>query len=528
VRSAAGAPRSSALALVAGGVVALRIASTGHAPVAVDGVLAFVACVLVAGVAPAWWPRVALPVVIAAAASVGTSREPWLSFLSLSLVIGAVAFLALGAARALRDGVVAGLVAGGVVHASVALAQRFVLWPDALARREELQLSPAVVERLTSQRPLGVSLSPDLGSALALAAAVAALAVVVDATRARNVRALAAAALVPTTGAILASRSFGTAVAVGVAVVVVVVARRAWPLLGGLAVCGALAGVAAAARGWNAVVVSANERLWNWRVGWDAFVDAPATGHGLLRFAAAYAERRGPEANITRYAHSAPVQVLAETGVVGALGLVVAAVVVGPRVARALRSPGASPAIVAGGAVALLARALIDYDLHVGQTAMILAVVTGLAASSAPGVLDDDPASTSTSWSRPTAVGLGALAAVLSALLVWRDAAGAGSMLARVDLDVALRVAVDEVDPAARRALLAPFVDTVPAAAVVAARAALEAGDVDDALALLERARARDPSLPAVHQLLVALARRGHGDVEARLAEARRWGVEVP
>ena len=133
-----------------------------------------------------------------------------------------------------------------------------------------------------------------------------------------------------------------------------------------------------------------------------------------------------------------------------------------------------------------------------------------------------------TAWTRRTAGAFVVAAAALSALLAGRDVAGADSQLVRVDVEVALRNAVELPDPAARRALLAPFVDVTPAAAVVAARAALERGDRAGALALLEQARARDPGLPVVHQLLVALARQGLGDLAAREADARRYGVDVP
>jgi O-antigen ligase len=520
--------RAGPAALLAGGLVAVRVAEAGHAPALLDAICAACAAALVASGAPAWWPQAAWPAVVGAAASIALSRDPWQSLLSLSLVLGAVAFAALGADARRRDGVVVGLAVGGVVHSFAAIAQRFVLWPDALARRDELQLPPSIVASLASGRPLGLSLSPDLGAGLAIAAAAAALAVVVDDRRSRPSRIAAGLAVVPMATAVVLSRSFGAALAVGCALVVVAVARRAWRLLGALVGCAALTAAAVAARGADALVVSAHERLLNWRVGWAAFADAPATGHGLLRFAAAYAERRPPEANVTRYAHSAAVQTLAETGIVGALGVVVVLVVVVPLLVRALR--GTAPAAaLAGGAVALGARSLVDYDLHVGQTAMIAAALAGLAIAH----VDDGgtrwPADhAAASWARPTALATLIAACALSLLLLWRGAATPGSPLARVDVEVALRHAVAQQDPAQRRALLAPFVDTTPAAAVVAARAALEQGDADAALVLLEQARARDPGLPAVHHLLVTLARKGLGAPDAREADARRYGIVVP
>jgi hypothetical protein len=526
------------LALLAGGIVAVRAATTGHAPDVVDaGLAALAAAVVVRAGAPALWARATVPFVFGAAASVATSMDPWSSGLSLTLVLGMVAFAGLALAhptsRRDADGVLFGLVVGGALHAVVAGWQRFVLWPDALAHQHELALPATVVARLASLRPLGLSLSPDLGAAVALAGLAAALALVVDGHRSSRLRALAAAAAVGGTCAIVLSRSFGALVAIGVAfVVVAAVRRKAWVLLP-LVVLGAAGAPTIWGRGVGALALSAHERWLNWQVGWHAFLEAPATGHGLLRFASVYVERRPPEANVTRYAHSAPVQLLVETGLVGGLAAVVVLVLVGPRLLQALRSHHPSRVILAGGVVALGTRACIDYDLHVGQTAMLFAALVGLACRN-----EEDTAAPPTgpaaaadpSWPPPrgvaAAVAVGAL--VLAGALQARATVDGTSWLARVDVDVALRAAVQDPDPAARRALLARFSDRVPAAAVVAARAALHQGDVDEALSLLDAALRRDRSLVAAHELVVALARAGHGDVAAREAEARRWNVVVP
>jgi O-antigen ligase len=128
------------------------------------------------------------------------------------------------------------------------------------------------------------------------------------------------------------SHSNGAFLGVFVGVVVFALLQRSWRAAAVLALAGAAAAVglavAAAARGSQALQVSAGERLENWRVALDAFVDAPLFGHGLFRFAPAYLERRTPDDNITRYAHSLPLQWLAETGVAGVIGGVVAAVVI--------------------------------------------------------------------------------------------------------------------------------------------------------------------------------------------------------
>jgi len=528
---------STILPLVAGGLVVVRAFTTGHAPDVVDAALALVALVVaVAAGMPTWWGRVALPLLVGAAASVATSVDPWTSLLSLSLVLGVVAFVALpasvdasaghGSARG-SDSVLLGLLLGGLAHAVVAGWQRFVVWPDALARRDELGLPAGVVATLTSLRPLGLSLSPDLGAAVAVAGLAAALAIVVDSDRPRGARAGATVAAVVLVAAVAWSRSVGSALAVGIALVAVAIARRAWALLGGLGVVGVLIAGAVMARGAAGLLLSAGERWANWQVGWRAFVDAPLLGHGWLRFAAAYAERRPPDANVTRYAHSAPVQWLAETGLVGAVAVVVAFVVVAPRVVSALRGPSRPRAALAAGVVALAARAVVDYDLQVGQTAMLAATLVGLVmATAAPvaGALPAEQRGPTTTLARALVLG----SALLLLVLVARATPVATKALVRLDLEVALRAAVATPEPAARRAVLAPFVERSPVAAVLSARTAVAQGDVDDAVALVQRALARDPGLPAALTLAVELARAGHGDVAAAQRAAARWGVAVP
>jgi hypothetical protein len=441
----------------------------------------------------------------------------------------------------LRTATLGGLVVGGAMHVATALWQHRVLWPDALARQAELGLDAALVARLASARPLGLSLSPDLGAGLAAATAAAGAAFVVDVRRAAAARAGAAVVVVAAVVAVLLARSFGTALAIAAAVVIVVVAARAWRWAAAIVVAGGAVGVALATRGMGALATSAAERAWNWRTGLGAWADAPWTGHGLLRFAAAYAERRPPEANVTRYAHSAPVQILAETGVVGAVAVVVTAAVLlrrrPPATTTAMRTT--SPSVEAWaptrvpvllGALTLLLRALVDYDLHVGQSAMIAALLVGLVCAREPHAdvrapLDDRRGRTP--GPRRIAGVVAALAAATGTTTTWADHAGGGSLLARVDVRVALR-ATRGASPTEQAQRAGPFAARHPAAAVVLARAQLAQGAVDDAVATLEGALALDPGHAASHRLLVGLARRGVGDRAAREAAARVWHVDLP
>jgi hypothetical protein len=203
--------------------------------------------------------------------------------------------------------------------------------------------------------------------------------------------------------------------------------------------------------------------------------------------------------------------------VVGVIGVTAALVILAPLVRRALsRRDRAVVAVLAGGVAALGVRALIDYDLHVGQTACLFALVVGALVTEGSDVdvaaavdvdVDVDGGAVRAAR-RSLLMGSGA-AAVLVLLLAWRDAAGRGSLLERVDVGVALRHAVRAPDPAERVRLLAPFAEASPVAAVIAARAALDAGDAEAARAFAVQALRRDPHAEVARQLLQSTSSMG-------------------
>lgn len=506
--------------LVAVALVVARVGFVDHAPFAADAVLAL-------GLSLMWFflgsgrrmGVLGLALLAPALLAVVTSRGVWISGLSLSVVIGSVAAVAVAAGPA-RRGVVTGLAVAGLAHSATAIAQRFVTWPDALLRKDELELPQSVVDRLASMRTIGLSISPDLGAAVAVAGGVAALALACDSSIDKAWRRGSVVVVVACVVALFCARSYGAFAAVALGVVVFVVLQRSWRAAVVLGVAGAAVGagvaVAAAARGSHALLLSAHERLQNWRVALDAFVDAPLVGHGLFRFAPAYLERRSPDDNITRYAHSMVMQWLAETGVVGVIGAVVAAVVVVKAFVAGPRSLVRN--VCAAGACALLARGCIDYDFEVGQTAMLSSLVLGLA-------LFDPPRTPPTQMTRSPAVGvIVVVAIVVAALFAVRAAVPA--LVVRRDLDVAFAAVAAGADS---EATLAPFVEESPPAALRLAVSRAQAGDGPGAARLVDLALARDPGNAMAWRLKHAFALEA-GDAaaaSAAAAGAARWHVAL-
>lgn len=547
--------------LSCGGLVLVRMCLAAHAPAAVDAHAGLAALVLgmVAGV-----PRTALVVaglvIASAAVSVPMSWDPWLSLIALPAILGPAAMFLVASSGAARPALLGGLTAAGALHAAAALVQRFHTWPDALRRMGELGLDAAAVARLTSQRPLGFTVSPDLAAGMSMAAACAALALTLEVRDPRIKRAAAASALL-SLGALLVFRSFGSALALlagGACAGVVAWARpheRRGPLvLGGAAAVGVIGvGVAAMARGLDSLAVSAGERLENWRAALAILENAPLWGVGFMRFPAAYLVERSPGSNITRYAHSGPLQVLAESGVIGAalLGaaLVVAAWAFIVRVRRA--SLTSSDLVLLCGAIAALLRTLIDYDAQIAQTASTVALLWGLLLA----YPTPEPAPAL----QRRALGLCVLLVVpLVPLLAWREHVIAESRADAREEGVAsyLRAFPHDVEPALALAKLR--VDRLGActdedSCGVAGRAALEVLDPlcsrahPPAAAFLLRAHAHlashelrkalddadaalraHPGQESAHLLGIVTARTLGLDVRAREEAARRWGVAPP
>jgi O-antigen ligase len=553
--SSGASPGGRAFLLGVGALVVARACLTAHAPSLVDAhvCLAALALALVAG-APKHALAAAGLVVGGALLSVPTSWDSWISLLALPAALGPAAFFVLGSTGTARRAILAGIGIGGAVNALAAIVQRTITWPDQLRNADKLGLDAATVHLLEAARPLGLSLSPDLCGGLCIAGAFAAFALAIDfVDDARNARvALIALAAVSASG-VFVVRSFGTALAAvaGMFVCAVLFAARRSPrqaaLLGaGGIVIGVVAVTAAVlARGSDAIFLSASERVENWKAALAIAVDHPVLGVGFMRFPAAYLAMRSPDANLTLYAHSTPLQYFAEGGVVG-VACVVAAFVIGARVLwRRRQELSLGDIVLAGGAIALAARMAIDYDGHVAQTASITGALWGVVlATEKPRPADS---------LQQRVIGLFTiLALLLTGVLAWRDSAfdrddkeapAAVASYSRAfpfDVEARLklaRIALTQLDvctdndgcPDAIKAAHAALDDVADrahppgVALVMLARVLVHEGKLDAALNAVDRALAVDPGNEYAHQVGVSIDRS-----EARVAAAQRWHVAIP
>jgi O-Antigen ligase len=540
------------LAIACGGLVLLRAALPAQPPALVDAHAALVACALVA-VLPASTRalRICALVLLALCASLPVSWDPWFSLLAAPVVLGALAFFLIGnaATPSLRVGLLGGVAMAGALNAFLCGYQRAVLYPKTLAQAAQLGLTPDEIGRLAAARPLGMSLSPDLAGALSLAGLFAsgALALAPPSPRARMPAGIAAAMCL---GGVLLSKSAGTAVALvaGLIVTAFLLGERKRALVG-LVGAGLPVAAVLAARGVEPLLQSAGERIENYRTAFVIFLESPFLGVGYGRFAPAYAALREPGSNVTRYAHGAWAQGIAEHGLVGALAIGGALVLFIIGVRAALRATTDSPwrAIVVGGVAALGTRALVDYDLQIGQTAAIAAVLAGLSLSG----IDEGLMLRA---QRAGAITAGTLLLVLVVVLGMResalrsdalDPAAVQAYADRASLDVEAQIAqarfeidglatcaegaCDPLEQRARARLDALCSRTHPSSAAFLLRAQLSArtGDLTAGLADADAALRVDPGSEVAHRMGISLADQLDLDVEPRRAAAQRWGLAI-
>jgi hypothetical protein len=408
------------------------------------------------------------------------------------------------------------------------------------------------IARLTSLRPIGLSLSPDLFGALCTAGLVASIAfasLFVSHARARAAFSSAVVLGGLSLGGIVLSHSFGTALALigGVAVAALAGAPKARVLVvGALGIGGVGIAGAVAMRGAAALSHSAGERLANWEAAVRVFAAHPLTGVGYARFAPAYLEARTPDSNITRYAHSFVLQQASETGLVGLTALGAALFLLGRAIFERLRTEkDLTDVVLVGGAAALLLRCCIDYDGQIAQTATILFVLLGLLVPTREGT---PRAPIFSLASLLVGLGAGAVYGQLSAREVAlapftglampftsddvealatyhaRDFGDPDAALVTAKLAIGSALACEDdctqrFDEA--RAAVAPLLARAhggPAAFVMAGALARHRGAQDEVLAATAGALLRDPGNREAHRLRVTTTRDPR-DVE----EARRW-----
>jgi|GEM_PF-1776060 len=418
---------------------------------------------------------------------------------------------------------------GGGLHVVTALAQLLWIWPDALLRQRSLRLSPQMVARMESGRPLGMTLSPDLFGAVCLLGAGCSLAWASSTThKVQRTLAMTSAALCGL-GVVL-SRSVGTLGAALCALVVGAVLllwhrhrnqlKVAALLVGGVAVAGA--GWVLVTRGVDGVALSLHERWLNWEAAGRMWQAHP-TGVGHARFAAGYLPVRSPDANVTRYAHSSLVQGFAELGplfvvVVGAFAWSVVR-----HMRRLLASPSSvATSVLTAAALGWTLRTLLDYDLQIAQTLTWFAVLWAMATTWP---------STSTSSENATSsratLGAATLGVVLAAGATWSaivvddtqtaplDEAAAVARAHACDAQLTPRVATRlwqtpcaATSCAAQQALLEGILDAAlscqapaPMLWEMEAMRALAASDVKRAQRALHQLAAADPGGLVLHQL---------------------------
>lgn len=382
--AASSKPNARALSLVVGGALLARLLLVDHAPSALDAATVVVALLAVtvfvlsrrdldvrveAVVLGAAVVVVGASVVGAVNTFVASRAAPTVLVpvvVALAVRVGGVAF---------RPFVLAALAAAGAIHASAALVQRFITWPDALARQDALALDRSVRDVLATLRPLGLSLSPDLMSGLVGVGLAATLAL---APRFGIARALVVPVVVAELIAIATARSTTTLLGIGLVLLVSLVRLgRARLALGGAAV--AIALFAGVGRGVERALHSLDERWRNWQSALEIVAAHPWLGVGPGGFAEAYESARIVGANETLYAHSWPLHLAAEVGVVGPL-LVVAALALIARARWADPRPDPRVVVVEAGCLLLLLRSLVDFDAQVGQSAAAIGLAIGLVS----------------------------------------------------------------------------------------------------------------------------------------------------
>ena len=270
------------------------------------------------------------------------------------------------------------LALSGFAHAVASLWQRFFLYPDLLQQQSELGLTKAQIFRISEGRTLGLSASPDLSAAIGMAALFACLGLLN--TRPKSERPMWGIAFVVVLCGLILNGSTGVflATAVGLAVVLGRYSNhlrsvRPWGFLLG---AGTIAAAVLGFRGVAALTTSSHERLLNWRGAWRVFSEHWGVGVGPAGFGPSYELFRPVGSNITRYAHSMPLQTVAELGIAGLLLLLGLGLIL-LRLSKELQ-PARAAGIQSwlwGGLVGLVAHACIDYDFQSAQTVCLLVIV---------------------------------------------------------------------------------------------------------------------------------------------------------
>ena len=212
--------------------------------------------------------------------------------------------------------VAAVLITAGCFHGVACLWQFFIVYPELLADAEVLQLTKAQVFRLNEGRTLGLSTSPDLAAMLCIAGLFCSISFFQNTPQYRPVLLLS---LILTFCGVTLTRSTGGLLSILVGLGVVFIAHRKNKKVLNLFLCllvmfGGLS-LFLSFRGFDALATSSHERFLNWTGAFDIIKHNFWQGVGPGQFPAAYELYRPMGSNITRYAHSFPLQLTAELGI---------------------------------------------------------------------------------------------------------------------------------------------------------------------------------------------------------------------
>ena len=273
---------------------------------------------------------------------------------------------------------------------------------------------------------------------------------------------------------------------------------------------------------------SGNRWVW-WREAVGALADEPLRGWGAGSFPLVHRRYRDNELEV-RQAHSVPLQILAETGMVGGLLALGALALLGWAAAARLRlAAGRERAYVAALLCAVLGWGIhmwFDWDSDIPGVTLPFLAMLGVLAARPPGASDAVEAAAPPAEERapagPRAAALLAGALVLAALatssyLPWLadEKAADATIISVTRSDAALAEAAKRADEASRLNPLS--IDPVFAAVTVAQRR----GRYEEVSDLLEEAVERQPENPDVwHRIYVVQLLTN--DVPARMEAVRR------
>jgi hypothetical protein len=273
---------------------------------------------------------------------------------------------------------------------------------------------------------------------------------------------------------------------------------------------------------------SGNRWVW-WREAAGAFSDEPLKGWGAGSFPLVHRRYRENDLPV-RQAHSVPLQILAETGLVGGLLALGGLGLLGwAAVARLRQAGGRERRYVAALACASLAWGIhmwFDWDSDIPGVTLPMLIFLGVLAARPPGAPDAveavPPPADARAPAGPRAAGLLAGALILAALaasayLPWLadDKTAEATLLSAVDDEATLAEAAKRAEEAAQLNPLA--VEPVAAGIAIAQKR----GRYEEVADLIEEAVERQPENPEVWLRAYAV-QQFVDDAPARIASLRR------